>query len=85
MMDAKGIYMVAASDDRSLLLDAECWKCGRVFTIIVNSEDMVDWLSGSGPIEKILHYLTAGERELLISNTCGECFDNLFSGLDSDE
>lgn len=77
--------MVAAADNRTLLLDAQCWKCGQVFTLWVNPEDLLDWTSGSGPIEKILHYLTAGERELLISNTCGQCFDNLFSGLDSDE
>jgi hypothetical protein len=85
MMLEKGEVMVAATDNRTLLLDAQCWQCGQTFTVMVNNEDMVDWLSGSGPIEQILHYLTAGERELLISNTCGQCFDNLFSGLDNDE
>jgi len=85
MMVEKGEVMVAAADNRTLLLDAQCWHCGRVFTVMVNNEDMVDWLSGSGPIEQIMPYLTAGERELLISNTCSECFDSLFPPLDSDD
>lgn len=77
--------MVAANNDRSFVLDAKCWRCGKVTAIILNKEDLVDWMSGSGPIEKILYYLSANERELLISNTCGECFDNLFLDLDIDD
>lgn len=77
--------MVAANNDRSFVLDVQCWRCGKVTVIILNKEDLVDWMSGSGPIEKILYYLSANERELLISNTCGECFDNLFPALDIDD
>lgn len=77
--------MVAAVGDRSFVLDAQCWKCGNVTSIIVNKEDIADWLSGSGPIDQILYYLSPSERELLISNTCGSCFDSLFPPLDSDE
>jgi hypothetical protein len=77
--------MVAANQDRSFVLDVECWHCGKVTVLIVNKEDLIDWMSGAGPIEKILYYLSANERELLISNTCGECFDNLFPPLDIDD
>lgn len=77
--------MVAANQNRSLILDAECWRCGNITSIILNKEDMVDWLSGAGPIEQILYYLSPNERELLISNTCGSCFDSLFEPLDSDD
>lgn len=76
--------MVAAYQDRSFVLDAQCVSCGIITSIILNKEDLVDWMSGAGPIEKVLYYLSANERELLISNTCGSCFDNLFSDLDSD-
>ena len=34
--------------------------------------------AGSGFIQDVLWYLTAGERELLISKTCSNCFDKLF-------
>jgi hypothetical protein len=50
-----------------------------------NREDMVSWLSGSGYIQDIMDYLTPAERELLISGTCGKCFDTLFSPLDITE
>ena len=77
--------MVAAVHDRSFILDAKCWRCGSVALIILNKEDLLDWLAGSGPIEKVLDYLSANERELLISNTCGSCFDSLFEPLDNDD
>ena len=77
--------MVAAVENRSFILDAKCWHCGSNTIIILNKEDLVDWMSGSGPIEKVLYYLSANERELLISNTCGACFDSLFVPLDSDD
>ena len=77
--------MVAVADNRILLLDARCWQCGQVFTLWVNPEDLFDWTAGTGPIEQMMPYLTANERELLISNTCGKCFDSLFPPLDSDD
>jgi len=77
--------MVAAYQDRSFVLDVECNICGVITYLILNKEDLVDWMSGSAPIEKILYYLSANERELLISNTCGKCFDNLFPPLDIDD
>lgn len=77
--------MVAGYQDRSFVIDVKCLYCGIVTSIILNKQDLIDWMSGSGPIEKILYYLSANERELLISNTCGECFDNLFPPLDIDD
>lgn len=77
--------MVAAIDNRSFIVDVRCVHCGIVYSIILNRNNLEDWLSGTGPIGKILHYLTAGERELLISNTCDSCFDKMFPPLDSDE
>lgn len=75
--------MVAAVEDRSYILDVECWRCASITSIIVNKEDLVDWMSGDGPIEDILYYLSDNERELLLSNTCGRCFDSLFDALDN--
>jgi hypothetical protein len=77
--------MVAAYQDRSFVFDVKCRDCCVITSIIVNKEDLIDWMSGSGPIEKVLDYLSANERELLISNTCGKCFDNLFAPLDNVE
>jgi hypothetical protein len=80
--------MVCAFEERSFILDVKCWNCGMDYAVIINKEDLLDWAVGEGSIQDIFHYLTAGERELLLSNTCGNCFDALYgaeSELDNDD
>jgi hypothetical protein len=79
--------MVCAVGDRSFVLDIQCWKCKQFHIVVLSREDLLDWTSGAGPIEKILHYLSAGDRELLLSQTCSDCFDKMFSpdGIDNDD
>lgn len=77
--------MVAAVENRSFVMDIACVRCSTAYSIILNREDLVDWLSGSGAIQDILYYLSDGERELLLSNTCGSCFDEMFPPLDIDD
>lgn len=75
--------MVALTYDTTC--DAFCNICGNDYIISFNRQDMNDWLSGSLPIQDALSYLSAAERELLISGTCGPCFDKMFPPLDNDE
>lgn len=75
--------MVCVANNRDTFSYVTCGKCHNTFTIMYNRQDMMDWLSGSGNIQTILHYLTSGERELLLSGLCGNCFDKMF-GLDSE-
>ena len=70
--------MVAFANNLDDHCTIQCRMCDNIYLIMYNREDMVDWLSGSGFIQDILPYLTAGERELLISSTCSDCFDKLF-------
>lgn len=70
--------MVCVANNRDTFSHVPCGKCGNIFTLMYNRQDMTDWLSGSGNIQTILHYLTAGERELLLSGFCGDCFDEMF-------
>jgi hypothetical protein len=55
----------------------DCWKCSRGFTMMANEIDVHHWQDGVA-IQEALGYLTADERELFISGTCGECFDKMF-------
>jgi hypothetical protein len=64
--------------------DVQCRQCGVVYNILANRDDIQDWLSGSGYIQDILSYLSAAERELLISGTCDVCWKSMF-GDDDDE
>lgn len=78
--------MVAVCDNRSDIANVQCAVCGTVYSIIYNREDMIYWLSGKSFIQDALPYLAMDERELLISRTCGNCFDKMFPpDLDIDE
>ena len=55
----------------------DCRICSNEFTLQVNQNDLEDWQEGKY-IQDAMPYLSAGERELLISNICEECFTNLF-------
>ena len=77
--------MIAFSHADSTV-EIRCAMCGTSYAIMYNREDMVDWLSGLGFIQDVMPYLSNAERELLISRTCGDCFDKLFPApIDNEE
>ena len=67
--------MVAAYND---VLEVPCKHCGITYTILADREDVKKWVAGEGYIQDVLAYLSAGERELLISGTCDNCWKNMF-------
>lgn len=64
--------------DRDHPVDIICDHCKRLYVFHVNKEDLDKFFAREKPIEDLLPYLDAGERELLLSRTCGDCFDELF-------
>ena len=56
-----------------------CRKCKDQVEIKVNIDDVTAWENGK-LIQDAMPYLSADEREVLISGTCGPCFDKLFGG-----
>jgi hypothetical protein len=51
---------------------------------LVNSDDLQQWKDGE-LIQDAMPYLSADEREILISNICGLCFEQMFGeGEDED-
>lgn len=75
--------MVAAT--RQWNLDIQCRMCGVDYIVFVNKDDFKDWYIGGVHAQEAFPYLSANERELLLSETCGECFDKMFAPLDNDE
>ena len=55
-----------------------CNKCGSQETFFVVPDDVLKWQAGDGYIQDIFDYLTASERELMISKTCGECWNDMY-------
>ena len=74
--------MVAANGQ---VYDIQCKHCGIVYQLIADREDIVSWMAGEGYIQDILHYLSASERELLISETCDNCWKAMFGSNEEDD
>lgn len=62
-----------------------CKFCGKVSTLKVNSIDFMMWEQFGECIQNAMPYLTADERELLISGTCGDCWHKMFAFYDEEE
>jgi len=73
--------MVAANND---VLEVPCKYCGILYTILADREDVKKWVAGEEYIQNVLAYLSPAERELLISGTCDNCWENMY-GPDVDE
>ena len=61
-----------------------CQLCEQEFNIIADRHDVEAWLSGDKNITDALDYLSAAERELLISRICDTCWKELYT-LDIEE
>jgi hypothetical protein len=60
-------------------VSVSCRWCNEHHILATCAEDVNRWQGGE-LIQNAMPYLSADERELLISGTCGTCFDNMFGG-----
>ena len=67
--------MVAIQD---LEMRVNCRMCGKEYKIHVTKSDYDRWQNGE-VIQKAMPYLVVEDRELLISQTCGTCWNKMFS------
>ena len=56
-----------------------CRVCKNQVEMQVHIEDVTAWENGA-LIQNAMPYLPPDEREVLISGTCGPCFDRMFGG-----
>jgi hypothetical protein len=56
---------------------AKCSGCNQSFYLAVTDEQIRNWRGGT-LIQNAMPNLSDDERELLISGTCGTCFDRMF-------
>ena len=55
-----------------------CQFCQVDHIVMADQMDVANWENGA-LIQDAMPYLSADERELFISGTCGACFDKMFS------
>lgn len=58
-------------------IDPECRWCHKIVPLEVSMDGLIAWEDGL-LIQDALPELTPGEREILITGTCSECFDKMF-------
>lgn len=61
-------------------LQVRCVVCNQIKTVSVLEEDAIEYLNPTRErhIQDIFPYLKPEQRELLISNICPECWNDLF-------
>jgi len=65
--------------ERTTIVAVDCIRCKETQHITTKTEDLDSWENGE-LIQNAMPYLTADDREILISGICGTCFDNMFAG-----
>lgn len=68
--------------DGQLIITISCIYCHKQHDVVVKEEDYKKWISGEYVIQKCFPYLTPGDREILISGVCNDCFNKYFSDED---
>lgn len=58
-------------------LKITCWRCKGLFVFDVDDKGYEEYQDGK-LIQVALPELSISNRELMISETCGECFDRMF-------
>ena len=61
-----------------------CPFCGHAHEVEVNEMDYWDWQDGE-LAQNAFPYLSADEREMLISGICPDCWERTFGGYEEDE
>ena len=69
---------------RDLRIVCVCPFCGGEHSINVNTEDYLSWREGE-LAQSAFPYLTATEREQLISNMCPDCQAEIFGAEDEED
>lgn len=56
-----------------------CKHCELEYDVPIKQEDYDDWKEMNGYLQHLTEYLSAGDRELLLSQTCDDCWQHLYN------
>lgn len=73
-----------AGDGEHTICKVQCYCCKQDKFVVVETKGLKRWLEGLDHIQHALPMSLPAERELLLSQTCEECFDRMFKN-DDDE
>lgn len=64
--------------DGKAIIDVECFMCKKKYVLYANENNYKAWMQGTH-IQNAMPELNSGQRELLISGTCNDCWEEMFS------
>lgn len=71
-------------DKRPVLVETRtCSVCGTSYFIYLDTPDYFAWRSGS-LAQDVFYYLSAEQREMVMTGMHGPCYDSLWEGLSDD-
>jgi hypothetical protein len=62
-----------------MTLEVDCRICGKTVNLVIEQEDFKKFKNREGAVQNIFPYLSADEREMLISGICSDCWEELFN------
>ena len=66
-----------------MTFEKKCHECQEVVELQVRKTDFIAYQNGDF-VQDAFPYLSAGDRELLISGICSTCFDTLFGAFEDE-
>ncbi len=69
---------------KEVTIITRCPFCGRANEVEVNEADYLDWQDGV-LVQDAFPYLSADEREALVSGICPTCWESTFGGAEDEE
>ena len=70
---------------RKTIIHKQCTSCKKIYHIEVNKKDLYAYMNDGKLIQNAFPYLSAGERELIISGICDTCFNDMMKDDEEDE
>lgn len=77
MKETTNIELIMPTFKNPLAITTKCPLCGKTQDVVVESTDYADFLKRKHA-QDAFPYLSASERELLISGICEECWNRVF-------
>lgn len=66
-----------------MIFEKKCYHCKNTVELQVLKTDFIAYQNGAF-VQDAFPYLSDGDRELLISGICSDCFDMMFGALEEE-
>lgn len=63
----------------------ECPHCHKVIELPIKEEELLAWNPNEQFVQEAFPELTPGQREMLLSGLCEECWNEIFSEEDEED